>query len=268
MEALEGSYVCHHLWQVEPAERDAFVARVAPRIRGVVTNGGLGISGGLMRALPALEIVAVFGVGVDAVDLDTARARNVRVTNTPDVLTDDVADLAMALLLAANRRICALDRFVRSGAWEEGKDDLVAPPSLRGKTVGIYGFGRIGRTVARRLEPFGVELRYFQPRPVEGSEVPRARSLLDLAAASDYLVVCAAATLETRGAIDATVLRALGAGRVGQCGERFDRRRARARRGALHRDARVRGSRRLRRRAPCAGRSPGARQRDPHAACG
>lgn len=210
MSRLERSYRCHHLWQVEPHERDAFVARVAPRVRGVVTNGGVGISGALLRALPALEIVTVFGVGVDAVDLETARARGVRVTNTPDVLTDDVADLAVALLLAANRRVCALDRFVRSGAWETGKGELVAPPSLRDKPVGIYGFGRIGRTVAQRLEPFGVALRYFQPRTVEGTSVPRVASLLELAEASEYLVVCAAATPRTRGAIDATVLRALG----------------------------------------------------------
>ena len=210
MGALERDYVCHHLWQVEPGERNAFIAAVAPRVRGAVTNGGLGISGELMRALPALEIVTVFGVGVDAVDLGAARDLDVRVTNTPDVLTDDVADLAMALLLAANRRVCELDRFVRSGAWEEGKKDLAAPPSLRGKTVGIYGFGRIGRTVARRLQPFGVELCYFQPRPIEGTAVPRSASLLELAEASDYLVVCAAATAQTRGSVDAKVMEALG----------------------------------------------------------
>lgn len=210
MDALEQDYVCHHLWQVDEPSRDEYIGRVAPGVRGVVTNGGVGIRGELLRRLPSLEIVSVFGVGVDAVDLEAARARKVCVTNTPDVLTDDVADLAMALLLAANRRLCALDRFVRSGSWVEGKNDLVAPPSLRNKSVGIYGFGRIGRTVARRLEPFGVTLRYFQPRPVEGTDVPRATSLLELAEASTYLVVCAAATPQTRGAVDASVLRALG----------------------------------------------------------
>jgi len=209
MNALERDYVCHHLWQAGSSGQGALVSRVAPQVRGAVTNGAVGMHGALMERLPALEIVGVFGVGVDAVDLDTARNRGVRVTNTPDVLTDDVADLAMALLLAANRRLCALDRFVRSGAWESGKG-LVAPHSLRGKTVGIFGFGRIGRTVARRLEPFGVELRYFQPRAVEGSNVPRADSLKALARVSDYLVVCAAATEETRNAVDAGVLAALG----------------------------------------------------------
>ena len=129
MEALEQRFTCHHLWQVDQAEHDAFLARVSSRVRGAVTNGAVGMSGALMRRLSNLEIVAVFGVGVDAVDLEAARQRGVQVTNTPDVLTDDVADLAVALLLAASRRVCALDRFVRAGAWEKGKD-LVAPHSL------------------------------------------------------------------------------------------------------------------------------------------
>lgn len=209
MEALERSYTCHHLWQVAEAQHDAFLAQAAPRVRGAVTNGAVGMTGALMRRLPELEIVAVFGVGVDAVDLDAARRLGVHVTNTPDVLTDDVADLAMALLLAASRRVCALDRFVRAGAWEDGKD-LAAPRSLRGKTVGIFGFGRIGRAVAQRLAPFGVQLRYFQPRPVDDTAVVRAASLDALAHESDYLVVCAAATEHTRRAVDDGVLRALG----------------------------------------------------------
>jgi len=209
MEALERGFTCHHLWRVADDGRDAFLDRVAPRVRGAVTNGAVGMSGTLMRRLPELEIVAVFGVGVDAVDLAAARQQGVQVTNTPDVLTDDVADLAMALILAAARRICALDRFVRAGEWEKGKD-LLAPPSLRGKTVGIFGFGRIGRAVARRLAPFGVHLRYFQPRPVDDAAVPRAASLEALANESDYLVVCAAATEQTRGAIGSEALAALG----------------------------------------------------------
>ncbi len=155
-----------------------------------VITGALGIDAGRIAMLPALEIIAVNGIGVDAVDLDCARARGIVVSNTPGVLTDDVADLAVTLLLAAARRLPALDRYVRAGAWERG--GAPAPSrSVRGKVAGIFGFGRIGRAVAHRLAAFGMELRYYQPSVAADTTVARSASLLALAADSDYLLVCA-----------------------------------------------------------------------------
>ena len=206
---LEQQYTCHHAWQQSPDERHAWLAERAPAIRAVVTTGALGLNAVDMGLLPALEIVAVNGVGLDGVALDVARQRGIAVTTTPNVLTDDVADLALGLLLASARHIAALDRFVRDGGWE--RREAVAPAfSLRGKTAGIFGFGQIGQAIALRLAAFGVHVRYYQPRAIAGSSVPRADSLLALAQDSDYLIVCAPGTPATRKIIDRTVLDALG----------------------------------------------------------
>ncbi|QGZ42438.1 lactate dehydrogenase-like 2-hydroxyacid dehydrogenase [Pseudoduganella flava] len=209
MAQLDEHFHCHHLWRVAAPERDAWLAGVAPRVRGLATTGTIGIDAALAARLPLLEIVAVNGIGVDAVDFAALRPRGIRVTNTPGVLTDDVADLAVALLLAAGRRIPALDTYVRAGRWQQG---VAIPPAraVRGKVAGIYGFGRIGKAVAQRLAAFGLQLRYWQPNVVAGTDVPRSASLLDLARDSDYLVVCAPGGAATKGLIDADVLAALG----------------------------------------------------------
>ena len=206
---LERQYTCHHAWQVLADERHAWLAERAPAIRAVVTTGALGLSDTDMALLPHLEIIAVNGVGLDGVALDQARARGIAVTTTPNVLTDDVADVALALLLASARHIVSLDRFVRDGGWE--RREAIAPASsLRGKTAGIFGFGQIGQAIALRLAAFGIHVRYFQPRAIAGTSVPRAASLLALAQESDYLIVCAPGTPATRKIIDRTVLDALG----------------------------------------------------------
>ncbi len=206
---LEQQYTCHHAWQVPADGRHAWLAQRSPAIRAVVTTGALGLNAGDMALLPHLEIIAVNGVGLDGVALDQARARGIAVTTTPNVLTDDVADVALALLLASARHIVALDRFVRDGGWE--RREAIAPASsLRGKTAGIFGFGQIGQAIALRLAAFGIHVRYFQPRAIAGTDVPRAQSLLALAQESDYLFVCAPGTPATRQSIDRSVLDALG----------------------------------------------------------
>ena len=206
---LEQRYACHHAWQVPADERHAWLAERAPAIRAVVTTGALGLNAADMDLLPKLEIVAVNGVGLDGVALDVARARGIAVTTTPNVLTYDVADMALALLLASARHVVALDRFVRDGGWE--RREAIAPAStLRGKTAGIFGFGQIGQAIAPRLAAFGIHVRYFQPRAIAGTDVPRAESLLALAQESDYLIICAPGTPATRKIIDRTVLDALG----------------------------------------------------------
>jgi len=209
MAQLEQHFTCHHQWQVPREAQSAWLASVAPGVRAVLTTGGIGIAAALVAQLPKLEMVAVNGIGVDAVDFAATRARGIVVSNTPGVLTDDVADLALTLLLAAARRLPALDAYVRSGAWAEGQP-LAPARALRGKVCGIYGFGRIGQAVAARAAAFGMQVQYFQPRPKAGVAVPRAASLRDLAQASDYLVVCAPGGAETRHVIDQDVLAALG----------------------------------------------------------
>jgi lactate dehydrogenase-like 2-hydroxyacid dehydrogenase len=209
MAQLEQHFACHHLWQQPREQQAAWLAGVAGGVRGVMTTGAIGFKAELLAQLPVLEIVAVNGIGTDAVDLAATRARGVLVTNTPGVLTDDVADLALTLLLAAARRLPALDAFVRDGAWEAGKP-LTPTRALRGKVCGIYGFGRIGQAIGARAQAFGMALQYFQPRPIQDTAVPRADSLLALAEASDYLVVAAPGSAATRHTVNGAVLAALG----------------------------------------------------------
>ena len=113
--SLDENYHVHRLFEAQ--DRTAFLADIAPRIRAIATGGATGASNDLVDGLPALEIIAINGIGTDAVDLNRARARKIRVTTTPDVLTDDVADLGMGLLIATARQLCAGDRFVRAGRW-------------------------------------------------------------------------------------------------------------------------------------------------------
>jgi lactate dehydrogenase-like 2-hydroxyacid dehydrogenase len=153
---LEAAYVVHR----PKAPDDAgFVDRVAPNVRAIVTGGGIGVSNAVADALPKLEIIAVNGVGTDAVDLVRAKGKGVRVTNTPDVLTDDVADLAMALMLAASRQLLTADRFVRDGKWA-GQENIPLARKVTGKKLGILGMGRIGRAIGRRAEGFGMQIAY------------------------------------------------------------------------------------------------------------
>ncbi len=199
-----------HRW-FEAADPDALLAAVAATIRGVVTGGHIGIPNDLMARLPALEIVAINGVGFDRVDLPAARGRGVRVTNTPDVLTDDVADLAIGLTLALLRRIPQADRHVRDGRWPAG--DVPLARRMSAQRFGIFGLGRIGKAIARRLEGFGVPIAYTD---VARQDVPYAfhDSPEALAAASDVFIVAAAAGPGTRGVVSGPVLNAIGPGGV------------------------------------------------------
>ncbi len=208
LRALDGNYICHFPARMAPGERSAFEREIAPHIRAVLTTGTVGLDALGAAVYPSLEIVSVHGVGVDAVDLAAMAARGIVVTNTPDVLTEDVADLAASLLLTVSRRLPLLDRYVRAGHWAE-KRPLQPARSLRGKVAGIYGYGRIGQAVAARLRAFGMEIRYFQ-RSAGPEPDLRCDSLLALATISDFLVLCAPGGAATRHAVDAAVLAALG----------------------------------------------------------
>lgn len=206
-EQLAGGATLHRLW--EQADRDAFLTRVGPSIRGVVAAGGRApVDEAVLAALPALEIVANFGVGYDNVDADAAGRRGVIVTNTPDVLTDEVADLAVGLLIATVRRLPAADRFVRDGHWPKGAFPFTA--TLRGKTVGILGLGRIGRAIARRLEAFGLKIAYCGRSRQADVAYPYFATPRELAAACDAIVVVTPGGGETQRLVDAPVLEALG----------------------------------------------------------
>ena len=203
----EEAFALKKLWQA--ADADAFVAEVAPGVRGILTNGIIGAGKGLIEALPKLEIVGVYGVGVDAVDLATAKARGVRVTNTPDVLTIGVAELALALLLAVARRIAYNDRYVRAGRWPTDGDPVLAN-NLAGKRLGILGLGRIGQAVATRAAAFDMAICYHGPQRKEGVAYEYVPDLLGMARAVDCLVVTCLGGPTTKGLVSRDVIDALG----------------------------------------------------------
>ena len=203
---LDADYTVHRLFQ--PAGRDAALA-ARPRIRAVVTGGGSGIDSDWIEAMPDLGIVAINGVGTDRVDLALARSRGVDVTTTPGTLTEDVADMGMALMLAVLRRIVEGDGFVRAGTWATG-EPFPLGGSLRGRRLGILGLGQVGQALARRAAVFGMEVRYWNRVAIPGVDLPRLPDPAALAGDSDVLAVCVAATPETRGLVDAALLTALG----------------------------------------------------------
>jgi lactate dehydrogenase-like 2-hydroxyacid dehydrogenase len=205
MKPLGEAYRLHKLWEASGAEA---LDESRDSIRAIATRGELGANRTLIDMLPALEMIACYGVGTDAIDLGAARERGIRVTNTPDVLTGDVADIAVGLALAIMRRFPAGDAHVRSGAWAKGNMGLVS--RFHGKKVGIVGFGRIGSAVARRVSGFDVEVGYFNRSARSGMPQLFFADLLALAAWSDVLIVTLSGGASTHKLIDAEVFKALG----------------------------------------------------------
>ncbi len=206
MDPLRAAYICHDYFDAE--DKAALLAEVGAQIRGIVMSGG-GVSPvALLEQLPKLEIIGVFGVGYDGVPVDWCKAHGIRVTNTPDVLTEDVADMASALVLMTSRRLVAANRFLHAGAWTQGPFPLAH--ALRGKLAGIVGLGRIGKAIAQRLEAHGLRIAYHgrtrQEVPWEYFD-----SLIAMAEAVDFLVVACPGGAATRHLINAAVLTALGA---------------------------------------------------------
>jgi len=204
---LEREFSVHKLWAAR--DPDALVRKLSGNVRAVVTSGSSGIAAELIEALPKLEIIGCFGTPRGTVDLALARQRGVVVTNTPDSITEDVADLAMGLIVAVMRRIAEADRYVRAGRWLSG---LLPPGSgLGGKTCGIIGLGAIGSGIAKRAEAFRMTVRYHGPRRKEGVGYAFEPDLESLARESDCLVVACPSTPQTRGLVNARILDALGA---------------------------------------------------------
>ena len=204
--ALDEAYQVHRLHQATDAS--TLLGEVGPQVRALVTTGARGVATSILEALPHLELIAIRGVGTDGVDLAYARARGIAVTTTPDVLTEDVADLALALLLATARGVCVGDAFVRAGLWPTR--DLPLATRVSGKRAGILGLGRIGRAIAQRAQGFGMKIAYTGRRPQEDVPYSFVANLLDLAQGSDVLFLAASGGPDNRNLVDARVLQALG----------------------------------------------------------
>ena len=205
MELLQGAFTVHdRTHQSDPA---AFAA-AAPRIRAIAASGESKVTRELIAQLPALEIVSVYGVGYDGVDVAAARERGVHVTHTPKVLNDDVADLAIGLMLAVARRIPQADRYVRDGHWPDGPAPLGRKVS--GTRLGIVGLGRIGNAIAARAAAFGMSIAYTARSEKAESPYRFFATAEALAAEVDFLVVITPGGAATRKLIDAKVLAALG----------------------------------------------------------
>ena len=206
---LASLYVMHRHFELP--EPEAWLREHGASIDAVITGGHTGISRAMLERLPSLKVVAVNGVGTDAVDLAYCRERRLPVTATLGALTEDVADLAIGLLIAACRNLCAGDRFVRDGQWELHPQPSALPLARRfsGMRIGIVGMGRVGRAVAVRAAAFGCPIHYTDLRAMDDVAHRFVPRLVDLARESDALVLCAAAD-QAEGIVDAAVLDALG----------------------------------------------------------
>lgn len=181
---------------------------VASEIAVVITNGEAVVTRDFINTLPALKLIAVFGVGYDGVDVAAAHDAGVDVTHTPGVLTDDVADLAMGLMLAASRKIVAAQKFIEQAGWQDGGFQWTRKVS--GKRLGILGMGRIGQSIARRAEAFDMKIFYSDRQQKRGLTWEFIADLPSLAKNSDFLMVCAPGGQGTKALINQPVLEALG----------------------------------------------------------
>lgn len=206
LEPLKAHFtVYERLHETDP---EAF-ARVAPTIRGVTGGGDSGVSRALFDQLPALEMVSIMGVGYDGVDVAAAKARGIPVTHTPDVLNDEVADLAIGLMLSIARKIPQADRYVREGRWaKEGNMPLTR--KMSGARLGIVGLGRIGSAIAKRAQAFDMRIAYTSRNRRADSPHTYYPSAKELAANVDFMVVITPGGESTRRMINAEVLQALG----------------------------------------------------------
>ena len=181
---------------------------IAAQVRALLCNAQSVVSAELMQQWPALELISVIGVGMDGIDLEAAASRSIAVRNTPDTSTEDIADHAMALLLAAVRKIPQAHQFVQQGHWIQGR---FAPTSrVWGRRLGIVGLGRIGRALAKRAQAFDLTIAYTGRSPKTDVSYRWVSTVLELAREVDFLMVCASGGAETKGLINAQVLQALG----------------------------------------------------------
>jgi lactate dehydrogenase-like 2-hydroxyacid dehydrogenase len=207
-EQLSARLSLHRLW-LEP-NPDLWLAEWGPRIRAIATTGGHApLDEAYMRQFPKLEIISSFGVGYDNIDAKAARRLGIIVTNTPGVLDDEVADTTLGLMIMTVRQLPQAERYLRAGQWS-AKGAYPLTPSLRGRTVGILGLGRIGKAIATRVGAFGLDVVYHGRRAQADVPYRYYSSLVDMAKAVDILIVVAPGGPGTRHIINAEVLEALG----------------------------------------------------------
>jgi lactate dehydrogenase-like 2-hydroxyacid dehydrogenase len=210
MDRIAKTFTLHRLW--EQPDAGAFIAAHGASIRAIAGGNKKPMDGPWMRQFPKLEFVANFGVGYDGVDAAWCGANGVIVSNTPDVLTDEVADLAVGLLLATIRQLPQSDAFLRRGDWLKGAFPLTT--TLRGRTIGIVALGRIGKAIARRLEGFGVDIVYHGRSRQADVPYRYYGDLTQMATAVDVLLSVAPGGAATHHIINASVLKALGPGGI------------------------------------------------------
>lgn len=203
---IANRFICHNLYQCE--DIDSYLKLHGDKIRGVATRGDVGLSSEIMEKLPNLEIISVFGVGTDGIDLVKAAERNIKVTITSDILTADVADLALTFIMALSRDLQYQDKFARSGKW------LTTPPrlasKLTGKKIGILGLGKIGKAIAKRAHAFDMDIGYCDSKKISNVDYQYFSNLIDLADFSDFLVLAIPGGDQNKGVINLNILRALG----------------------------------------------------------
>jgi lactate dehydrogenase-like 2-hydroxyacid dehydrogenase len=202
------AFTLHKLW--EAPDRERLIGELSPRLRAIAAGGPLHdrVDRALMARFPELEMISSFGVGYDHVDAKWAGEHGIVVTNTPDVLTEEVADTALGLLLCTVRELPQAERYLRAGKWPDGEYRLTA--SLRGRRAGIVGLGRIGKAIARRLEAFGLPVSYHGRSAQPGVAYRHYPDLVDMAHDVDILIVITPGGAGTRHLINAQVLEALG----------------------------------------------------------
>lgn len=191
----------------DQTDAQAFLAKQGQGIVGLVTRGDVGVNNTVLEHLPDLKVISVFGVGTDAIDLQYTANKHIYVEITEGVLTDDVADMALALLLATSRNVCQADKFVRDGQWQNGGFPLST--KISGKRLGIFGMGQIGQAIARRASGFDMSITYASNH--EKPELPYqfVADIQQLAAQVDVLVIAVSGGAKSAGIIDKAVFSAL-----------------------------------------------------------
>nr|WP_319383008.1 2-hydroxyacid dehydrogenase [uncultured Roseibium sp.] len=205
---LEDAFNMHKYFEAPDAS--AFLQSVGSSIRGIATRGELGANRAMIEACPNLEVVSVYGVGYDAVDLEACREKGIRVTNTPDVLTNDVADLGVAMMLVQSRGMIGAETWVRDGSWQ-AKGLYPLKSRVWGKRAGVLGLGRIGFEVAKRLAGFDLEIAYSDIAAKDyAPDWTFIADPIELAKRSDFLFVTLAASAQTRHIVNREVIEAVG----------------------------------------------------------
>jgi len=210
-DGIASAFSVHRLHEAK-GDREALLRRIGPDVRAICTGSHTGVrtDASMMDACPGLKIIGNFGVGYDTIDIPAAAVRGIVITNTPGVLTEEVADTTLGLLLGTTRELYKAEKWLRDGHWEKEGDYRLTPGSLRDRSVGMVGFGRIGKAIARRIEAFGLKVSYFARNPQPGVTNRHYADLIAMARDVDTLIAILPGGPATANLIDARVLNALG----------------------------------------------------------